>query len=500
MNLLKISFIVLPLFLINHHPLKALPLTAIQGTASGKNQTRIPAVHQLSHITTNHWSLQYLKNLDSRYQCFRDQETLEQLPPVITRYHFAILFKQCLHTIQQTNHSLNKKDIATIQRLKQDFALNLSQLKNKIQTLENQVNQLEKQSSSSQVELEGEAILAIAQVTDGTNNTNLTLGNRVRLDFITSFTDQDELKITLQGRSIPEFEEITGTNMANLGFDGADENEVEIEEISYELLLSSQTKLVLYPIGGGLGNLIPTVNPLFSGSGDGAISTFGRENPIRRQTEGTAISLSHDLSEQVNVAVGYVSSDANNTKQGLLQTPYGAITQLTFLPNGRLNLSLTYGYTTNNVGTGTGSALAENPFTDSNQIIAHSYGGEISLVLQPNITLGGRVGWIKANAKDLSGTPQADIFTWAIMLGVDNFMKEDSLFGFIFGQPPKVIKHDLGGEFEDPNTAYHVEIFYRWQLTDQIAITPGFFSIFNPEHNNKQDPILVGTIRTTFEF
>lgn len=128
------------------------------------------------------------------------------------------------------------------------------------------------------------------------------------------------------------------------------------------------------------------------------------------------------------------------------------------------------------------------------------WGGEFSWFIQPNLSLGGRIGWIQASAKDLPHNPQADILTWAMMLGVTDLGKEDSLLGLVFGQPPKAINNDLGEEFEDPDTAYHLELFYRWQLTDDIALTPGFFTIFNPEHDRDNDGIVVGTVRTTLEF
>ncbi|NEQ24091.1 MAG: carbohydrate porin, partial [Microcoleus sp. SIO2G3] len=41
---------------------------------------------------------------------------------------------------------------------------------------------------------------------------------------------------------------------------------------------------------------------------------------------------------------------------------------------------------------------------------------------------------------------------------------------------------------------------YKLQLTDNIAITPGAFVILNPEHNDVNDTIFVGTFRTTFTF
>jgi hypothetical protein len=366
-------------------------LTQVQEIEQTRNESQIPAVLQLHKVNLNSWQFQALQGLNSRYQCLANN-ILEQSPPVITRNYFGILLYQCLDNIKQTNNLLNRQDIATINRLQQDFEPKFIGLKTRVNQLESRVNTLEKQSFAPQVELEGEAIIAVAEVWQDENDTSLTLGNRLRLDFITSFTGKDELQIRLQGRNIPEFAKTTDTNMANLGFDGADDNEVEIDEIEYEILLAKNTRLNLYALGGGLGDLIPAINPLFSGSGDGAISLFGRENPIRRQAEGTAIALAHDFGKKFNFTLGYVSNEANEPDRGLLQNPYAAITQLTFLPSDRLNLSLTYNYTSNNVGTGTGSELAENPFENSEDVTTHGVGPEFSFLLQPNISLGGRLG------------------------------------------------------------------------------------------------------------
>lgn len=499
MKLFKFFLISLSLIFINSHSAKATSLTQVREIPQEESSS-IPAVSEISNVNSSSYEFQALQGFNSRYQCLNNNDTLEQFPQVITRNHFAVLLYQCLNNIEQNKNLLDREDIATIQRLKQKFETNFMSLKTRIAQLENRVNILEKQSFSSQVELEGEVIIALADVWQNDSDSSLTLGNRVRLDFITSFSEKDELQIRLQGRNIPEFEEVTGTKMANLGFDGADDNEVEIDEIEYEILLTETTRLNLYALGGGMGDLIPAINPLFSGSGDGAISLFGRENPIRRQAEGAAVAISQDLGEKFNFSAGYVNNNASDPEVGLFQSPYGAIAQLIFLPNKKLNLSLTYNYTSNNVGTGTGSELAENPFENSEDITAHGLGGEFSWLIQPNLSLGGRIGWIQASADDLPSNPQADILTWATMLGVTDLGTEGSLLGLVFGQPPKAIANDLGDEFEDPDTAYHLELFYRWQLTDNLAITPGFFTIFNPEHDSENDPILVGTVRTTLEF
>lgn len=499
MNLLKFSLICLPLILIERS-VNAVPFTQVTEIQPAEIKSNIPAVSQLSNITPNSWNFQALQGLDSRYQCLSNNDTLERSPQVITRNHFAVLLYQCLGNIEQKNNLLTRQDIAAIERLQQDFDRKFIGLRTRISQLENRLDTLEEESFAPEIVLEGEAIIALAQVWQSENDTNLTLGNRLRLDFLTSFTGKDELQIRLQGRNIPEFTEVTGTNMANLGFDGADDNEVEVDEIEYEVLLAENTTLNLYAVGGGMGDLIPAINPLFSSSGNGAVSLFGRENPIRRQAEGAALAISQDFGKKFNFSAGYVNNNASDPESGLFTTPYGAIAQVIFLPNEKLSFSLTYNYTSNNVSTGTGSELAENPFEDSEDIRAHGLGGEFSWFIQPNISLGGRVGWIQASAKDLADNPQADILTWAMMLGVIDLGQEDNLLGLVFGQPPKVIENNLGEEFEDPDTAYHLELFYRWQLTDNLAITPGFFTIFNPEHNSDNNQIVVGTVRTTIEF
>ncbi|HBK65734.1 MAG TPA: hypothetical protein DD000_20165, partial [Cyanobacteria bacterium UBA11166] len=46
----------------------------------------------------------------------------------------------------------------------------------------------------------------------------------------------------------------------------------------------------------------------------------------------------------------------------------------------------------------------------------------------------------------------------------------------------------------------HVEALYRYKLNNNVAITPGLIWIINPEHNDNNDDIWIGTIRTTFTF
>jgi hypothetical protein len=108
-------------------------------------------------------------------------------------------------------------------------------------------------------------------------------------------------------------------------------------------------------------------------------------------------------------------------------------------------------------------------------------------------------------------------------LNLPDLFGEGNLLGLYVGQPPRITDSDLptprnipdftnyGGtvaDFENeigepgdqPDTTTHVEAFYRWQVADNISITPGVIVIFNPLHNDDNDTITIGAIRTTFTF
>ncbi len=486
-----------------------------QDTQENSPMDQVTSVSQLSDVSPNDWAFQALQSLIERYGCiaaysdgtYRGDRTL-------IRYEFAAGLNACLNQINtlianNTTNLVNREDLTTLQQLQEEFSEELIALRGKLDNLEVKTTTLEARQFSTTSELEGEVIIAAigtagGKKADGSGepvDDNLTLSNRVRLTFETSFTGKDELQFRLQGRNVPELEDATGTKMANLGFDGDDDNEVEVDEVEYRFPLGKNTRVYLSAVGIGLGDLIPTISPLFSGSSDGSLSTFGRENPIRRQGDGAGIGISHKFGETVNLSLGYIASRPSNLEEGIFDGPYGGSVQLIWQPSEGVGLSLTYVRSYNSFRTGTGSALANEPFDDeAERLTANSFGAEASMRINPTFTLGGRVGWIQAKAEDLSDKPEADIFTWSVLFAFPDLGNEGSLGGIVIGQPPKLIENDFGADFEDRDTSLHLEAFYRFQLTDDIAITPGFFVITNPEHDNNNDTVYVGTIRTSLTF
>ena len=46
----------------------------------------------------------------------------------------------------------------------------------------------------------------------------------------------------------------------------------------------------------------------------------------------------------------------------------------------------------------------------------------------------------------------------------------------------------------------HLEAFYQYRLSDNIAITPGIVWITAPDNSNLESDLVLGAIRTTFAF
>ena len=65
--------------------------------------------------------------------------------------------------------------------------------------------------------------------------------------------------------------------------------------------------------------------------------------------------------------------------------------------------------------------------------------------------------------------------------------------------PPKLTNNDIYSR-QDEDTSLHLEVSYNYPLTEKISLRPGILAITNPEHNSRNDAILVGLMQTTFRF
>jgi carbohydrate-selective porin OprB len=76
------------------------------------------------------------------------------------------------------------------------------------------------------------------------------------------------------------------------------------------------------------------------------------------------------------------------------------------------------------------------------------------------------------------------------------------VLGFYGGVQPTLKNLDAAGapdDFENDNSI-SVEGFYKYQLTENISITPGVVYLTSGNQDEDNEDAIIGTLRTTFTF
>lgn len=522
---------------------------------------QVTSVSQFSDVQPTDWAFQALQSLVERYGCIAGYPNgTYRGNRALTRYEFAAGLNACLDRVNEliataTADLVKKEDLAALQRLQEEFAAELATLRGRVDALEARTAELEANQFSTTTKLRGEVIFSVSDtfgedraigsrtlINDvaGTarpteQDSNTVFSDRVRLRLQSSFTGKDQLELRLQARNTASNAAVTGTQMTRLSYDGDNGNDVEIDKINYTFPLGDAIRVRVDANNGEFFGNVNNFNPDLASDGLGAIARYGRFSPIYRVGSGGAgatVTVGGKNSP-LKAEFGYLAGGGSNRssspldRDGLFDGNYAALAQIGYQVNDAIGLGLTYAHayqnpteTVNgvtsgggvNVTEGTGSDIARAPFGTGVATSANHYGLQANIRASKNIGIGGWVGFANAEAREATtgGVREgdnADIFYWAANLTFKDFGPKGSLLGFTFGQPPKVTGNDfrqtVAGrtiEQRDADTSYHLEALYRLRVNENVAITPGLLVIFNPEHNDRNDTIYVGTLRTTFTF
>jgi hypothetical protein len=496
-------------------PIVPVAPQALPAQQSGA-MSQVTSVSQLSDVRPTDWAFQALQSLVERYGCIVGYpDGTYRGNRALTRYEFAAGVNACLDKVTQligsTGNFVTRDDLAILQRLQEEFAAELATIRGRVDGLEARTAELEANQFSTTTKLAGEAIFALSdtfvgegiRLDDDEDDTVTNLGYRVRLNFNTSFTGRDLLRTRLQALNVARYDRATatGTNMARLAFDGEEGSQFTLDELYYRFPIGGATVFV-GPKGLDLDEIADPVTP-FNSTGTGAISRFGVRNPaVFRGPQGAGASLTFNLGS-LRATAGYLAgdSDAPNPAEGrgVFNGSFSALGQIGFFSR-PFDLAFTYTRKYSRAGDvnvmgGTGSSLANQPFglapTESD-----NYGVQVNFKPSRSFQIGGWYGYTKAQQLR-GGNNDATIENAAITLALADFGRQGNLLGFVFGVPPKVTESDIA---RNRDTSYHLEGFYRFQVNDFISVTPGVYVILHPEHNNRNDDIWVGLLRTTFSF
>jgi Carbohydrate-selective porin, OprB family/S-layer homology domain len=505
------------------------------------NQGQVTSVSQFSDVQPTDWAFQALQSLVERYGCiagypngtFRGNRAM-------TRYEFAAGLNACLDRVNEliataTADLVRKEDLATLQRLQEEFSAELATLRGRVDALEARTAELEANQFSTTTKLVGEAIFALSDAfgdrVDSRNNT--VFQNRVRLDLQTSFTGRDVLHTRLAtgnarrfdlGNGVPGASSGSGegNQTFNITGDGSNTNDVYLDWLAYYFPVGP-AQVYVAATGGIHSDYAATNNPYFEDfdGGNGALSTFASSSPIFRIGGGAGASVSIPFTPNVgpikgsSITVGYLGSEGPNPAPGagLFNGNYAALGQVNFSLGGSIALAATY---VNSYHGGGGNSLfdagglmgqdglgqnngvvgtrAANVLTSSAE--TNSYGLSAAFRPSKNLSVSGFVSYHDVGQRGNNNDFEA--WSWGAGLALPDFGKKGNVLGIFGGAQPYAIgRRDIVAGRETP---FHVEGFYKYRLNDNISITPGVIWLMNPDQERNAPDAIIGTLRTTFTF
>jgi hypothetical protein len=512
-------------------------------TQQNESMDQVTNVSQLSDVRPTDWAYEALRSLVERYGCiagypdgtFRGNRAM-------SRYEFAAGVNACLQQVERiiqssTENFVTKQDIETLQRLADEFRTELTALGTRVDTLEGRVAFLEDHQFSTTTKLVGEAIFGVADAFGDNidDRVNTVLHDRIRLNFLTSFSGKDQLQVRLQaGNATPllarpgvTFDDgSSGSQEGRFTYDGDVDNDVFIDILRYRFPLGKTATVQILANNALHHYYADTVNPYLEGAagGENAISRFAERNPIYRIGPfGAGAALALKPSNNIRVDVGYISNTASRPgdDNGLFQGNYSGIAQVVL--GNRFKLGLTYihayddGSVTDGDGAnrfalgGTGTALANlNPaqlarVTNlpaavlSTPVVSNSYGIQTSLGFSPKFLINGWVGLTEAR---LIGLGDAEIWNFAVGFVFPDLGKKGNIAAIVAGAEPTLRGLDIRGGTRNFNRdfAYHIEGFYKFKVNKNLSITPGIIWLTSPNQNEDNSDAIIGTLRTTFTF
>jgi len=529
-------------------------LEPINQDSSEDNSTaldQVTNVSQLRDVSPGDWAFEALRSLVERYGCIAGYpDGTFRGNRATSRFEFAAGLNACLNQVERliqtsTADFVRKSDLETLQRLVTEFRTELTILGGRVDKLDGRVAFLETRQFSTTTKLQGEAIFAVTDEFNQAVSNNTVFQNRVRLSLNTSFTGRDRLLTRLSagnalafskpdapvgvfdGDPLPGFADTAEGNQT-FNITRNTNNNINLDKLEYFFNFGS-SKVLVSAFGGNHRDYVPTLNPYFDDDdgGNGALSTFASYNPIYRigGGSGAAISLGVGPLQSIlgpsTLTVGYLAGPGANDPSdtnGLFNGNYSALGQLNFNLGDRIGVGLTYVHAYHNSNTDifnlgdtangsrvVGTTLANNPSNTNfalpfTPVVSNSYGAEAAFRLSNNISLSGFATYTRAILIE-QGT--ADIWTYGAGVAFSDFGKKGNVLGLFAGVEPTL--RGLSPEVRPTDgfprdIGYHFEGFYKYQLTNNISLTPGVIWITNPNQNRNNDDIVIGTLRTTFTF
>jgi len=487
------------------------------------SQNQVTNVNQLRDVSPTDWAYEALRSLVDRYGCISGfPNQTYRGSQALSRYEFAAGLNSCLNQIERliaSQGAVGQEDLDTINRLSQEFEAELATLGGRVDELESRTAVLEDSQFSTTTKLEGEAVFGVSGEFNSTDNDEIVFENRVRLSFVSSFFGEDALFTRLDssnatfgfqtedGNGDP-IDLQTGALTFQTGSDTT--NDVGIGWLAYYFPIGDKIDVYLPAAFPLWQDFVPTLSPFldsFTGA-TGSLSSFAESSPIYKigLASGGGIGINFDFIDNITFSVGYFGGDSFNPLEeedgGLFNEEFAALGQVTlsFLDD-RLQLAGTY--VRGQFGDfaedgddiagifdlGVGTSTASNPF-ENEAIDTNNFGVQAAYQLSDRIAF--NAFGLYTEALEADGDGEVDIWSYGAGLSFPDLGKEGNLGAIFAGVEPYEGTQDL---------PIHLEALYKYQLNDNISITPGVEYLISPNGgDDDEEDALIGVLRTTFTF
>jgi hypothetical protein len=491
--------------------------------------SQVTSVNELRDVEPTAWAYEALRSLVEKYGCivgYPDQTFRGNR--ALTRWEFAAGLNACMNKMEeliQQNVAILKEDIDKLKLLAEQFQQELIALGARVDNLEARVSFLEDHQFSTTTKLKGEVVFAVGNAwggrftaVDSRGNpaptqfgNNTFFASRTRLNLDTSFTGNDRLRVRLQGNTTPDLDGATGIETARLAFDSGTSNNFTVNDLYYRFKLGKQFTAWVGANSLDTRTFLYQFNPFMQSSGSGALSREQRFNPFAyRPVGGTGFAGTYKFSKQFLLSAWYLAGDANDPTpgNGLFNGSFSTGTQLQYNPTKNVQLGFNFnhnyvGFDDTVIGGSTGSTITEDPFNEAPHTF-NSYNLMANWRISPrfNFSAWGGYGDGTGQGLDQFGVDRtgddSDSWTWNAALSIVDLGKKGGVLTFSGGQVPRTPFTE--NDIPDLNASYIVETQYKYPVNKNILFTPGFFVVFNPNHNNENPTLWVGLLRTTFKF
>ena len=451
---------------------------------------QVSSINQLSDVQPTDWAYQALSNLVERYGCVAGYANgTFGGGRAMTRYEAAALLNACLDRVTEATDELG--------RLANEFRNELTVIQGKVASLETKVGALEATQFSTTTKLRGEANFVLGGVDDyrtkGGDTTRTAFNYDLRLNLDTSFTGKDLLRTRLRSSNFSS--DPFGSSSSLFKLDKADNttsevgNNVVIDRLFYQFpAFNNKATLTA---GAAVRNTEIAWMP--SAYKSGILDFFAVAGTPGVYNKATGAGFGAQYGKKGLIAgVNYVAQAGQDSTRGEFDES-GALNTLAQIGYRGTNYGIAFGYRYGTEGTRVrtynglnGASGTLVPGQTSNGYALNAYWQPQKSGIVPSVS--GGYGW---NTVSGTASDATDSQSWFAGLQWEDVFVGGNSAGVAIGQAPTG---------ENLEKATMLEIFYKYQVSDNISVTPAIIYGSDNQRLADNSSNWGGVIQTTFKF